>query len=165
MFRVLALILLLQICTAVVHAQSVSPDTSLAQTASDEKEEPANTKSPTGALLRSLIVPGWGQLYNGKELKAAVIFAAETTLIGTAIYWDRQAEMAAEANHETARLVYEDNRNLAYWLLAATVVYSMLDAYVDAHFYDFDEGESLANISLIPEPNSPAVALRLRIPF
>ncbi|MBD3169978.1 MAG: hypothetical protein GF307_10885 [candidate division Zixibacteria bacterium] len=36
---------------------------------------------PTGALLRSAVFPGWGQLYNRKYIKSAVVAAGEILLI------------------------------------------------------------------------------------
>ena len=47
-------------------------------------------KSPMGALLRSVAFPGWGQFYNRKYLKSAVVFGAETTFITLAVIeWGR----------------------------------------------------------------------------
>jgi hypothetical protein len=99
-------------------------------------------KNPTGAMLRSLFLPGWGQIYNGQYLKAALVVAAETGLVATAIYWNQQVVKAPPNSNE--RLTYQQNRNTAYWFLAATVLLSMLDAYVDAHLSDFDESPELS---------------------
>jgi len=97
-------------------------------------------KSPSGALVRSLVVPGWGQWYNGKKLKAVIVFGVEAGLISTAVYWNRTA---TQARQKSDRLYFEDKRNLAVWYLVGTVVLSMLDAYVDAQLSDFDESPSL----------------------
>ncbi len=35
--------------------------------------EPGEARSPRGALLRSLAVPGWGQVYNGDYLKVPLV--------------------------------------------------------------------------------------------
>lgn len=98
-------------------------------------------KSPNGAVLRSLLVPGWGQYYNGQKWKAALVCAAELGEIGTAIYWHRESK---RVNDQNFKLIYEDYRNAAYWFLAGTVLLSMLDAYVDAQLADFDESPSLS---------------------
>ncbi|HYE57202.1 MAG TPA: DUF5683 domain-containing protein, partial [Rhodothermales bacterium] len=46
------------------------PCSAYAQTGDD-----AAGRSPRGALTRALVLPGWGQLYNGQPLKAAVVWA------------------------------------------------------------------------------------------
>lgn len=53
--------------------------------ASGAQDEPW-LPSPRGALLRSLAVPGWGQIYNRQPLKAPVIWAGLGTLVGVSIY-------------------------------------------------------------------------------
>ena len=35
-------------------------------------------RSPKGAMIRSLILPGWGQIYNRKFIKALVFLGGET---------------------------------------------------------------------------------------
>ncbi len=114
---------------------------------------PARGPSPKGALLRSVVYPGWGQLANGKPYKACVIMAVEAYLAGVALSADRRAGDAAElagaadsqaeaARLEDRRSYYEDRRNQYFWWLGATVLYSMLDAYVDAHLAGVSESEA-----------------------
>jgi hypothetical protein len=100
-------------------------------------------------MLRSLAVPGWGQFYNGKYWKAALAFGAESGLIATAVYWNQQAVQAPPNSND--RLFYRNNRNTAVWFLAGTILLSMLDAYVDAHLFDFDESPDLS----VAPPISP----------
>lgn len=120
----------------------------------------SHTKSPSGAALRSLVIPGWGQYYNGKKIKAGLAFAGEAGLLGTAIYWNSRAAEAKQMNDEPRQLQYEDWRNGCYWGLAALIVYSMLDAYVDAQLSDFDESPALG-VSF-PVPHAPVFALRVQ---
>jgi hypothetical protein len=132
---------------------SVAPD-------SDSIGVNLRKKNPTGAMLRSLIFPGWGQFYNGKYLKAALAFAVETSLVATAVYWNQQAVKATEDE----RLFYQHNRNTANWWLAATILISMFDAYVDAHLSDFDESPDLSLVPVAPEARaSPALLIRFKI--
>jgi len=98
-------------------------------------------KSPNGAMLRSLFVPGWGQLYNGKWFKAILVCGVEVGLISNAVY---QNQMAVQSTGKLEREWYQDNRNLSVWWLLATVLLSMADAYVDAHLYNFDESLDLS---------------------
>ncbi len=100
-------------------------------------------KNPTGALLRSLIFPGWGQFYNRKYSKAFLFFGGEAGLIATAIHLNQQVV----STHGELQASYRNNRNTANWFLLATIVFSMLDAYVDASLADFDESPEL---SLVP---------------
>jgi hypothetical protein len=105
--------------------------------------------SPTGALLRSLAVPGWGQLYNDRYIKAGIIAGLETFLIyQTAYYWERTSTYEDLYTSDTNDISrnnkflqydrYRDLRNQHIWLLGITVFYSIFDAYVDAHLKNFD---------------------------
>jgi hypothetical protein len=47
--------------------------------------------SPRGALLRSLALPGWGQIYNHQPLKAPVIWAGLGTLVGVSAHSNNRA--------------------------------------------------------------------------
>jgi hypothetical protein len=43
-----------------------------------------------------------------------------------------------------------DSRNLKMWLLAATIFYSMFDAYVDAQLADFDQTDKAYEVFIEP---------------
>ena len=120
------------------------------------------TKSPMGALLRSVAFPGWGQFYNRKYLKSTVVFGGETTFITlAAIEWGRMNKHKRNFQNpdypdrywEFEQFeFYEDRRNLFLWITAGIVFLSMFDAYVDAHLYNFDREEVRdLSISLVPE--------------
>jgi hypothetical protein len=120
-------------------------------------------RNPTGAAFRSLAIPGWGQYYNGQKIKAALAMAAELGEIGTAIYWNMRAKEASSPEEE---FLYKDYRNQAFWFLAGTIVLSMLDAYVDAHLSDFDEGPSLQGSNAeaaLPPDTRFAIRLQIRL--
>ena len=97
--------------------------------------------SPSSAMLRSLVLPGWGQAYNGRWFKATVIAGAEVGLIANAIVQNRLANNASSDNDKA---FYINNRNLSYWWLSGVILYSIIDAYVDAHLFDFDENPELS---------------------
>jgi len=118
-------------------------------------KETVKKHSPTGALLRSAAIPGWGQFYNKKYIKAAIIGGIESVLIyQTAYYWSRTSKYEGLYQGDTSTVTriekynnydrYRDLRNQHIWLLGITVFYSMFDAYVDAHLNNFD-------IDLTPE--------------
>jgi hypothetical protein len=107
--------------------------------------------APRWVMLRSLAVPGWGQLHNGSWLKAAVLGGGEVWIIAGLVDDDRRArQLLAEADLAKAG---GDNEGFnaavdAYnsrlerfvsrqWLLGGVLAYALMDAYVDAHFRDF----------------------------
>ena len=98
-------------------------------------------KNPKAAMLRSLLVPGWGQFYNGQWLKGVLIAGAEIGLTANAVVLNQWAQQTTD---EVERFYYQDSRNLSYWLLAGTVLFSVVDAFVDAHLYHFDESPDLS---------------------
>lgn len=110
-------------------------------------------RSPTGALFRSVAFPGWGQFYNKKNLKAAIVFLGEGSLIaGAVVEWRRMNEHKKifEALPDTNPLktfefnqfqYHQDNRNLFLWWTAGVIFISMWDAYADAHLSSFEKEE------------------------
>jgi hypothetical protein len=84
-----------------VIQKSVMPDTAQSRADTDvfikhvskpKKEKiyhPDSTHSPAKALLKSGIIPGWGQVYNHNLWKVPVIYTALSALVVTAIYDNR----------------------------------------------------------------------------
>ncbi len=105
------------------------------------KNTKLETKSPKGAMIRSLVFPGLGQFYNEQYIKAAIVLAGQGTLIGFSFYYNNRAR---ESTTPLEKDFYKDRRNLMYWWIGAATLFSMLDAYIDAHLYDFDTGPDLA---------------------
>jgi len=113
---------------------------------------PVKTKSPLGAMIRSGLVPGWGQLYNEQYLKSGLVFLLEGLLIGGAVVEHRRSEddrrewkdpTKSDQEREAAWSRYSrriDKRNTYLWYLAGVKFLSIVDAYVDAHLYRFEEG-------------------------
>jgi hypothetical protein len=139
--------------------QPTRPDTvRQAQEKLNEKSDSTETniKSPTGAMLRSLFFPGLGQWYNGKKLKAVVIFLGQTGLLANSIYLNQQL-VKSQTDYE--REFYINNRNLSVWWLVGVTLFSMADAYVDAQLSDFDESPDLSHIQIQPfvSKNSPGI--------
>jgi len=113
---------------------------------------PGRFESPRWVMIRSILVPGWGQLHNGSWLKALAVAAGEGALgynmIKDLDELDRlsaQVHAARVANDAEAELTavaaYNDRQSALVgrqWLLGGVLVYAMVDAYVDAHFRHFD---------------------------
>lgn len=107
--------------------------------------------APRWVMLRSLVVPGWGQLHNRAWFKAAAIGGGEA-LLGARIVEDERALRALQRQADQARDIDDErylaavdayNRRLGQtvnrrWLLGGLLTYALLDAYVDAHFSNFD---------------------------
>ncbi len=118
--------------------------------------------NPTGALFRSAVIPGWGQFYNRKYIKA-VIFAGGQGWLANGIYHDWKNANRHEKNFKNAfdDPVYQaaefdkfedarDSRNLKMWIMAAAIFYSMFDAYVDAQLSDFEQTDKAFEVYLGP---------------
>jgi len=59
-------------------AQEQATDDSVRVAAADSADpDAARLITPRGALIRSLIVPGWGQAYTGSYLRGGIYFAAQ----------------------------------------------------------------------------------------
>ena len=133
--------------------------------------------NPSGALFRSMAFPGWGQVYNKKYVKAVIIAGLEAYLINglytnwkdanrhkdnfTGSFDDPEYQAIEFAEYEDAL----DRRGAFTWFLAATVFYSMFDAYVDAHLSNFHQEDKAFEVYIGPGYNDDlTVSLTFNIP-
>ncbi len=107
---------------------------------------------PGWVMLRSVLVPGWGQWVNGKWWKSLLVAGLEGYLVAGAIQAGRdvnrtEAGMDSATLASASRLCLSTSDTLAcardrkvkyVWWTIGAVGLSMLDAFVDAHFKDFD---------------------------
>ena len=116
--------------------------------------------SPTGALLKSLIVPGLGQITLGRKLTAVVFLAFEGATLGMVIKTQREINRA-EAAGDLAT-VADKKRTREDWLVYMGInhVASALEAYVSAHLWDFP-GE--LQIRAAPGGFSAGASIPLRV--
>jgi len=98
-------------------------------------------KSPMGALLRSALIPGWGQWYNGQKLKSILVFGGGMTLIGAAVI---QNQRAVRSSIPEEREFYQSDRDRFIWYFLGAYLLNLLDAYVDASLSNFDTGPDLS---------------------
>jgi hypothetical protein len=112
-----------------------------------------------------MVLPGGGQIYNKKYIKAGIYIAAESIFIYGAIIQDQRLNDARDTindlNIETIPdlqkinsyefLVdrYKKERNNFIWLSIGTILLSAGDAYVDSYFSEFKrdiltEGDKLS---------------------
>ena len=105
--------------------------------AADAEFAPADSlqrPEPRSALLRSAILPGWGQYYNKQPLKAALFGAAGAGCLSAAILEARSLSRAqTPAEHENRA----GRRNAYFLCLALTATAAAIEAYVEAHLADF----------------------------
>ncbi len=109
-------------------------------------EEEIVKKQPLKAAILSCIIPGGGQLYNGKYLKSGFILTVEGSFIGLALYhhleaeeyYDRYKFSLSDSDYNEYVKYYERRQSDFFWV--GTVIFlSAIDAYIDAHLFDFDE--------------------------
>jgi hypothetical protein len=159
-FFIISFLLFLYLPGKVVHAQQLKGaekyDTTL-----------AFQHSPKKASFYSAVVPGMGQIYNGKWYKVPFIYAGAGT-IGYFIYFNNKEYVrfktaylkkvsndpndkveASLAHLDQGRLKYvmdywRRNRDLLVLGMAALYLANILDATVDAYLFDYDVSQDLS---------------------
>jgi hypothetical protein len=93
--------------------------------------------SPTGALLKSLMLPGLGQLSLGRELTAGVFIAIEAGTLAMVVKSQRDLNAANELGDQVA--IDDAKRKREDWLVLMGLNHALsaLEAYISAHFWDF----------------------------
>jgi hypothetical protein len=148
---------------------------------------------PRSVMFRSLILPGWGQVTNRQIWKVPVVYALLGGLTYYSIYSHgmytdyraayyniatgnddfrfgptppRLAGVPPESLRDT-RNFFRNRRDFTFILIGLAYGLNVLDAYIFAHFRDFDVSDDLSHISgLHPEPFSSAVlSFRFRVRF
>ncbi len=87
-------------------------------------------KTPKKAALWS-ILPGGGQIYNGKYLKAGIIITLESLAIWQSIENGKNYEI------DGSNSTYLQDRNKFAWWAFFIHIYGLLDAVVDSHMKPF----------------------------
>ena len=154
----------------------VTPSMPRAPEPKKEAAKPDTTKhrsSPFKVMLRSAVLPGWGQVYNGKLLKAGVVVAGEGFLVYKAFTELSKENDAIDRinNSDPGTPEYDQavedreshmNQKINYiWWTVAVHLLQMADAYVDANLADW-------SAEVGPDPAQAAgtrVALAYRVRF
>jgi hypothetical protein len=114
-----------------------------------EETSPSDTvfvmqKSPWGAVLRSAVLPGFGQFYNESYWKIPVIWGTGALLISGWVYnnnlYNDNKDLfisTGQSLYQYRRDFYRNQRDNFTIYLVVLYVLNILDAYVDAHLYDF----------------------------
>ena len=90
-------------------------------------------KSPWGAVTRSAILPGWGQIYNGKYLKACICFAVVFDFTRKVYSYNQRYQ---KSNRNNKSLL--ERRVINSWYLGLSYLLTLVDSFVDAYLYKFD---------------------------
>lgn len=134
--------------TAVVAPDSavVAPDSAAAIDAVAVPDSPAQPDtaevsrvrplSPSGALWRSLLLPGWGQARLGRKLSATIFIGFEGIALGMSIKTSHQLHYLRRTGSTRAEDKAQQRQD---WLvlLAFNHVLAGLEAYVAANLADF----------------------------
>ena len=161
-------VIILLVLPSVGKAQSKISDTAIAtkEVTASEKQVDVSTHSPSAALWKSAIIPGWGQVYNRQAWKVGIIYggAAVVTYLGIDNYRNAQKFKTEYINRNegnTADLLpeyinypdqniynlyqaYEKNFQLS--IIAGVAIYALnlIDAYCYGHLFDFQINDDLS---------------------
>lgn len=105
-------------------------------------------KSPWGAVLRSAIIPGWGQIYNESYWKVPIVWGITGWLVyvwvdNNNLYKDNRTLFLQTGDDRYKRFRdYRDQRDQFAIYIVLTYFLNLVDAYVDAHLFDFNVDEN-----------------------
>ena len=99
-------------------------------------------------------IPAW------LPLGSALFLGLEAGFIIAALVEDGKAQDAFNTDYDEY-LLRIDRRNGYIWWTLGVAAYSMLDAYVDAHLFNFDS--EAVNIGIEPTQNFDGARLSLRL--
>lgn len=140
------------------------------------------TKSPAGAVWRSIIFPGWGQYYVESYWKIPIFTGG--VLASAYFIWDNQSKynkkkkeiedyLSLDENNKdnyihnvlkNQREVYRDNRDISIFVLAGFYIASTIDAYVGAHLFDFNVSDDLG-MSIQPNYYNNSIGINFTLKF
>ena len=103
-----------------------------------QEVDSVNIKSPAKAALNRAMIPGGGQVYNGRWLKGALLLSLEAAAINQ---WYSNGDIYKKyesGNYSLSKHRYLEKRNKFAWWVVFIYVYGMIDAVVDAHLNSFN---------------------------
>jgi hypothetical protein len=130
-------------------------------------------------FIRSLIVPGWGQLYKGSTVKGSLILGGTAVLAGGIIFTEsmrsdyankitRTHDAAAIKSYTSKCDNWRAARNITIGAAGALYIYNLIDAIVApgaqrvvVHNY----GRRGGNFAVLPTPTENGAALSAQINF
>jgi len=122
------------------------------------------------AMACALLVPGLGQIYNEKPLKAAIALGAETFYMSRVLmnrrYWEREKVVRDTFPVDSYQWLIHDRWVKEYWersvdwiwWSSAALLVVVIDAYVDAHLDDM-------RFRVEPRATDEGVGLSFVVPY
>lgn len=151
------------ILSLIIFNNSFAQISDTSNNSSDETEFKM-TKSPWGAVARSAVIPGLGQFYNESYWKIPLIWGTAAWLVynwadNNKLYSDYKSLYQNTNNEYYRRLrnFYRDQRDKFTIYLGLLYLLNLVDAYVDAHLFDFNVGENFNG-------NDFQINLRINLP-
>jgi hypothetical protein len=148
-------------------AQQAPPQTAPRDTAVVEDA----VRSPRGAFLRSLVLPGWGHAWVGSPVRGGAYFVLEAGALWMTYKSHQQLREARRQERwlrDTGQLLPNQQHQLTRWredqvedwvtVALFLLLFSGADAFVSAHLADFDE-----RVSVAPAPGG-GVQVRASLP-
>lgn len=129
-------------------------------------------RSPGGAFIRSLVIPGWGQAWVGAPIRGGIYFAIESAAAWMVFKTANQLEDARaeqdflqgigvlELDQKTGLVTAREDQ-LEDWITFSVFMlfFSGADAYVAGYLADFSE-----HVGVVPEPGG-TVNIEATIPI
>ena len=115
--------------------RAAEPDSAPPPPTRGDSIRPRPPVSPTGAFLRSLVLPGWGQARLNRNVTGGLFVAFEG--LAAAMVWKSQWQLDFARTRD--KFVKEHRQEREDWitLLVFNHLFSGAEAYVSAHLYDF----------------------------
>lgn len=117
--------------------------------------------SPWGSFFRSLLVPGWGQFSQSREIPGLFFLAAEGVTLGIALQANSDLrKITDKTDPEYERLVNKREDWLVF--VGLNHLLSATEAFIAAHLWDFP-----GDLTLRPLPGggtAAIIAVPLRLP-
>jgi hypothetical protein len=92
--------------------------------------------TPTGAMFRSFLIPGWGQASYGRKVTAGIMLGVEGLSLGMILKVKSEQAYIEDTGSDRWRKKRQEQED---WItiLVFNHLMSGLEAYVSSHLYDF----------------------------
>ena len=122
------------------------------------------TQQPTIGLLKSAVIPGWGQVGNHRYIKAGLFAGLQVWFVSAALHygsdaadyrdeWDKATDPVARNEWYGLYQDHRDDRNKYTWFAVINSFVAMFDAYVDAHLSGSPEKQKERSLSFDVVPD------------
>ena len=150
--------------SGIINAQMASKKFAISD--ESDRDDSYSSRSPKGAMIRSLILPGWGQVYNRKFIKALVFLGGETYFISRYLDLNDELKILEATPGKSASDIEdkEQERNGWGWLFGAGYFLAMGDAFVDAHLDGVSIDEEFS-VNLISDKQKSGLSMQLQFNF